>query len=58
MTNFETRLMLLKESWAEIQEMREERSRARKTMQKAQKKVRELSQLIPRKLDEYNKQMV
>ena len=58
MTNFETRLKLLKQSWDEIQAMREDRMIHRKAMQKAQKKVRQLSQEIPRKLDEYNKLMV
>lgn len=56
--SFELRLKKLKDSWMEIQNMRDEQNRQRKIAQKAQKRVRSLAQEIPKKLNEYNKMMV
>lgn len=61
----EIRLKLLKESWLDIQSKREVISKLQREKQKAQEKLRSLSQKIPelfnelnRELDEYNKRMV
>lgn len=54
----EQRLKLLKESWIEIQKLREQKSNAQKQVQKYQKIVRSLSQEIPKKLNEFNERMV
>ncbi len=56
--SYELRLKKLKESWMEIQGLRDERARQRKIMQKAQKRVRHLSQEIPKKLNQFNQTMV
>ena len=56
--SFELRLSQLKKAWLEIQADREEMHKARKLAQKYNKRVRELAQLIPKKLNEYNKIMV
>lgn len=56
--SYELRLKKLRESWMEIQGMRDERARQRKIQQNAQKIVRNLSQEIPKKLNEFNETMV
>lgn len=56
--SYELRLKKLKEAWLEIQSMREERDCARKKAQKYSHRVRELSQEIPKALNEYNEMMV
>lgn len=56
--SFELRLRTIKKNWLEVQELRDERARQRKIQQKAQKRVRQLSQEIPKKLNEFNKSMV
>lgn len=56
--SYELRLKKLKEAWLEIQSMREERDCARKKAKKYSHRVRELSQEIPKALNEYNEMMV
>ncbi len=56
--SYELRLKKLKESWMEIQKLRDERNKQRKIWQKAGKRVKELSQEIPKKLNEFNDSMV
>ncbi len=55
--SYELRLRKLKESWNQIQILRDERKKQKKIQLEAQKHVRRLSQLIPKMLDDYNKTM-
>lgn len=51
------RLKLLKNSWLEIQKLREEQQEARIKAKKYNKKVREIAQKLPKMLNEFNKKM-
>lgn len=54
----ELRLRELKKTWTQIQQLREEKRKATKQMNKCQKIVRKLSQEIPVLLDKFNENMV
>ena len=53
--SFELRLSQLQKSWIEIQDLRDKMKLLNSKKKKIDSEIRSIAQLIPKKLDEYNK---